>query len=164
MRLCCKRPVSDRSMRERALRAMNIPVRGFSLIELMIVLAIIGLLAGLVGPQLLNRLEASKIDVAETQIKMLRGALQTYRIDVGTYPTTAQGLTALMSAPDEVAEFWRGPYLQDELPADPWRNPYQYEAPMDNLQGFALYSFGADSARDGEGDNADIGFLPEGSS
>ncbi len=151
-------------MRERALRAMNIPVRGFSLIELMIVLAIIGLLAGLVGPQLLNRLEASKIDVAETQIKMLRGALQTYRIDVGTYPTTAQGLTALMSAPDEVAEFWRGPYLQDELPADPWRNPYQYEAPVDNLQGFALYSFGADSARDGEGDNADIGFMPEGSS
>lgn len=162
MKSCFKRPMSERAIK-RAMRPMNSPARGFSLIELMIVLAIIGLLAGLVGPQLLNRLEGSKINVAEAQIKMLRGALQTYRIDVGAFPTTAQGLPALMSPPDEVAEYWRGPYLQDELPADPWRHPYQYEAPVDNLQGFVLYSFGADSARDGEGDNADIGYLPEGS-
>ena len=129
--------------------------------ELMIVLVILGLLAALVGPELMNRLESSKGDIADTQVKMLRSALQTYRIDVGTYPTTVQGLTALMTAPDEVAEYWRGPYLQDELPADPWRNPYQYEAPVDNLQGFFLYSFGADGARGGEGDNADIGYHPE---
>ena len=90
-------------------------------------------------------------------------ALQTYRIDIGAYPVTAQGLAALMAPPDEVAEYWRGPYLQDELPDDPWRNPYQYEAPVDNLQGFFLYSFGADGARGGEGDNADIGYPPEGS-
>ena len=164
MKLCFKRPTSERDVSERATRATSSPARGFSLIELMIVLAIIGLLAGLVGPQLLNRLESSKIEVADTQVKMLRGALQTYRIDVGTYPTTAQGLAALMSPPDEVAEYWRGPYLQDEMPADPWRNPYQYEAPVDNLQGFVLYSFGADSARGGEGDNADIGYPPEESS
>ena len=145
-------------------RADQPRARGFSLIELMIVLVILGLLAGLVGPQLMRQLEGSKVDVAETQIKMLRSALQTYRIDVGTYPTTAQGLAALMSPPDEVADYWRGPYLQDELPVDPWRTPYQYEAPVDNLQGFVLYSYGADSARGGEGDFADIGFLPEGSS
>ena len=143
---------------------MSSCARGFSLIELMIVLVILGLLAGLVGPQLMKQLEGSKVDVAETQIKMLRSALQTYRIDVGTYPTTAQGLGALMSPPDEVEGYWRGPYLQDELPVDPWRNPYQYEAPVNNLQGFALYSYGADSTKGGEGDHADIGFLPEGSS
>ena len=110
--------------------------------------------------QLLNRLDTSKVAAADTQIKMLRSALQTYRLDVGSYPTTAQGLAALMSPPDEVATYWRGPYLDDVLPDDPWRHPYQYEAPVDNLQGFVLYSFGADSAKDGEGDNADIGFLP----
>ena len=146
------------------MRAINSPARGFSLIELMIVLVIIGLLAGLVGPQLMKQLDSSKVSVSETQIKMLRGALQTYRLDVGSYPSTAEGLAALMSPPDEVAEYWRGPYLQDELPADPWRNPYQYEAPVNNLQGFVLYSFGMDSAKGGEGDNADIGYLPEGSS
>ncbi|MCY3820092.1 MAG: type II secretion system major pseudopilin GspG [Gammaproteobacteria bacterium] len=137
--------------------------KGFSLIELMIVLVILGLLAALVGPELMKRLEGSKVDVANTQVKMLRSALQTYRIDIGAYPVTAQGLAALMAPPDEVAEYWRGPYLQDELPDDPWRNPYQYEAPVDNLQGFFLYSFGADGARGGEGDNADIGYPPEGS-
>ena len=131
--------------------------------ELMIVLVILGLLAGLVGPRLMGYLEGSKVDIAETQIKMLRTTLLSYRLDVGAYPTTAQGLVALMSPPDEVADYWRGPYLDDALPDDPWRNPYQYEAPVDNLQGFVLYSFGADSARGGEGDNADIGILPEGS-
>lgn len=139
-------------------------IRGFSLIELIVVLVILGLLMGLVLPRFMGRADAARIDVAETQIKMLRSALQTYRLDVGTYPTTDQGLAALMSAPHDASEYWRGPYLQDELPDDPWRNPYQYEAPVNNLQGFALYSFGGDSVRGGEGDNADIGYLPEGSS
>ena len=156
--------MGERAMGERATSVTKSPARGFSLIELMIVLVIIGLLAGLVGPQLMKQLDSSKISIAETQIKMLRGALQTYRLDVGTYPTTAQGLAALMSAPDEVAEYWRGPYLQDELPVDPWRTAYQYEAPVDNLQGFVLYSFGADAARGGENDNADIGYVPQASS
>ena len=151
MRLFCRRCANGRS-------------RGFTLIELMVVLVIVSLLAGLVGPQLMRQLDSSKIDVADTQIRMLRGALQAYRIDVGTYPTTAQGLAALMSPPSDVEQYWRGPYLQDELPDDPWRAPYQYEAPVDNLQGFVLYSFGADSARGGEGDNADIGYLPDGTS
>lgn len=142
---------------------MNAPaaLRGFSLIELMVVLVILGLLTGLVGPRLFGRVDASKVQTAETQIKMLRGALQTYRLDVGQYPSTAQGLAALMRAPAEASDWWQGPYLEDELPSDPWRAPYRYEHPADNLQGFALYSLGADSALGGEGNDADIGYLPE---
>ena len=91
---------------------------GFTLIELMVVLVILGLLAGLVGPRLFGKVDQSKVQTAQTQIKMLRGALQVYRLDIGRYPTTAQGLAALMRAPQEVASFWSGPYLEDELPLD----------------------------------------------
>ena len=134
---------------------------GFTLIELMVVLVILGLLAGLVGPRLFGRVDQSKVQTAQTQIKMLRGALQAYRLDVGRYPTSAEGLAALMKAPREVSAFWTGPYLEDELPLDPWRTPYRYESPADNLQGFALWSLGADSADGGEGVDADVGYLPE---
>ena len=127
----------------------------------MVVLVIIGLLAGLVGPRLFGRLDQSKVQTAQTQIKMLRGALQTYRLDIGRFPSGAEGLAALMRAPSEVAAFWQGPYLDDELPLDPWHAPYRYESPADNLQGFALYSLGADSTEGGEGTDADIGYLPE---
>ena len=130
----------------------------------MVVLVILGLLAGLVGPRLFGKVDSSKVQTAETQIKMLRGALQTYRLDVGRYPSSAQGLAALMRPPPEVSAYWSGPYLDDEVPADPWRTPYRYEQPVDNLQGFALYSLGADSTQGGEGVDADIGYLPEGKS
>lgn len=135
--------------------------RGFTLIELMVVLVILGLLAGLVGPRLFGRVDSSKVQAAETQIKMLRGALQTYRLDIGNYPSSAQGLAALMTAPSDGAAYWNGPYLEDELPLDPWRNPYRYEHPAKTLQGFALYSLGADAKPGGEGVNADVGYLPE---
>ncbi|MYE52477.1 MAG: type II secretion system protein GspG [Gammaproteobacteria bacterium] len=135
--------------------------RGFSLIELMVVLVILGLLTGLVGPRLFGRVDSSKIKAAETQVKMLKSALQTYRLDVGQYPSTAQGLGALMNPPPEVADYWDGPYLEDELPLDPWRTAYVYQFPAENLQGFALYSLGADSLNGGEGINADVGYLPE---
>lgn len=134
---------------------------GFTLIELMVVLVILGLLVGLVGPRLFGRVDSSKVQVAETQIKMLRGALQAYRLDIGRFPSTAEGLTALLRPPPEVAAFWSGPYLDDEMPLDPWRTPYRYEHPTDNLQGFALYSLGADAKEGGEGVNADVGYLPE---
>ncbi len=137
------------------------PNRGFSLIELMVVLVILGLLTGLVGPRLFGRVDASKVQTAETQIKMLRGALQTYRLDIGSYPSTAEGLAALVSPPSEVADYWNGPYLEDDLPLDPWREPYRYEHPVETLQGFALYSLGADSESGGEDIDADIGYLPE---
>jgi len=127
----------------------------------MVVLVILGLLAGLVGPRLFGRVDSSKVQTAETQIRMLRGALQAYRLDVGRYPSTAEGLAALMRPPPEAAAFWSGPYLEDEMPSDPWRTPYRYEHPADNLQGFALYSLGADSAAGGEGVDADIGYLPK---
>jgi len=134
---------------------------GFTLLELMVVLVILGLLAGLVGPRLLDRVDESKVQTAQTQIKMLRGALQAYRLDIGRFPSTAEGLAALVRPPSEAAAFWKGPYLEDELPLDPWRTPYRYESPVDNLQGFALYSLGADSKEGGEGTNADIGYLRE---
>ena len=135
--------------------------RGFNLIELMVVLVILGLLAGLVGPRLLTNVETSKVRTADTQVKMLRGALLTYRLDVGRFPSTSEGLAALMAAPAEASDYWNGPYLDDQLPLDPWRTPYRYEFPADNLQGYALYSLGADAERGGEGINADIGYLPE---
>ena len=134
--------------------------RGFNLIELMVVLVILGLLAGLVGPRLLGRVDVSKATTADTQVKMLRSALLTYRLDIGDFPSTSDGLAALLAPPSEVADFWRGPYLDDAVPLDPWRAPYRYEFPSGTIQGFALYSLGADSAPGGEGINADIGYLP----
>ena len=113
------------------------------------------------GPRLFGRVDQSKVRTAETQVKMLRGALQAYRLDVGRYPSTIEGLAALMRPPPEMAAHWRGPYLGDDLPLDPWRTPYRYESPVDNLQGFALYSLGADAKEGGEGTDADIGYLRE---
>ena len=134
--------------------------QGFSLIELMVVLVIMGLLAGLVGPRLFGKVDSSKVKTSETQVKMIRGALQTYRLDVGVYPDTNQGLSALQKAPPAAEQFWQGPYLDDDVPLDPWNTPYQYRSPANNNQGFALYSFGADSQPGGEGIDADIGYLP----
>ena len=145
----------------RVFRGVRCAPRGFSLVELLVVLVILGLLIGLVAPNFMGRAEQSRGDVAKVQVEYLHGALKTYRMDVGRFPSTEQGLGALMRAPAEVADYWRGPYLDKELPADPWRNQYQYRYPADNLQGLALYSFGADGAEGGEGNDADIGYLPE---
>ena len=157
MKWCCK---PTPALRPR-LGAAGRP-RGFSLIELMVVLVILGLLVGLVGPRLLGRVDTSKADTAQVQVKMLRGALLTYRLDVGQFPSTSDGLAALLAPPSKAEDFWRGPYLEDDLPLDPWRTPYRYEFPANNRQGFALYSLGADAAPGGEGINADIGYLPPG--
>lgn len=134
---------------------------GFSMMELMVALVIIGLITALVGPRLFGRVDTSKVQAAKTQIKMLRGALQTYRLDIGNFPSTAQGLEALMTPPADIADYWNGPYLDDDLPPDPWREPYKYAYPAETQQGFALYSLGADSKPGGEDINADIGYLPK---
>ena len=137
------------------------PHDGWTLLELMVVLAIIALIAALVGPAFMTQTEEAKVKAADTQVKMLRGALLTYRLDVGQFPSTGQGLAALNDAPQEVADYWRGPYLDDDVPLDPWRKPYVYEFPAETRHGFALYSLGADSAPGGERTNADIGVVPQ---
>lgn len=135
---------------------------GFTLLEMLVVLVIIGLIASLVGPRLFSRVDSSKVQVAQTQTRMLRGAVETYRLEVGRLPTAAEGLDVLVKAPaDEAAKArWRGPYLDEGVPADPWGNPYKYSTPGRDGLPFALYSLGADGVPGGEGNDADVGFLP----
>lgn len=137
--------------------------RGFTLLELLVVLVILGLLASLVGPRLFGKADTAKVQTTETQIQMLKSALLTYRLDVGSFPSDQDGLQALMEPPSDQtdAEAWDGPYLSDELPNDPWRNPYQYQPDGSHPQGFQLYSYGADGKAGGEGLDADIGYTPK---
>lgn len=135
---------------------------GFTLIEMLVVLVIIGLLAGLVGPKLFTKVDSSKVQTAQTQIKMLKGTLETLRLDIGRFPTEAEGLALLSTPPadEKIKSRWHGPYLDEELPLDPWGNPYQYGVPGANSQPFALYSLGADGQLGGEEYDADLGYLP----
>jgi len=157
-----KKSSSMRAFEQPDFRADRKSQLGFTLLELLVVLVIVGLLAGLVGPRLFSRLDTSKVQVAEAQVKMLRGAVSTLRLDLGRVPDPAFGLVWLSEPPanPQLARRWRGPYLEDALPVDPWGNPYQYAVPGADRQAFALYSLGADGQLGGEGDNADIGILP----
>lgn len=136
-------------------------IRGFTILEMLVVLVIIGLIAGLVGPQLFSQADRAKVQTAETQVKMLKGALQTMRLDINRFPTTEEGLRILHTAPadERTKKFWRGPYLEEEVPLDPWNNPYQYSNLASQSQPFTLYSYGADGAPGGEEYNQDIGYL-----
>ena len=135
---------------------------GFTLLELLVVLVIVGLLAGLVGPRLFSKIDQSKVTTAQTQIKLLRGAVENLRLDMGRYPTAQEGLSLLVKRPQDTVSSarWRGPYLDDALPVDPWGQPYQYTLPGADSMPFALYSLGADSKIGGDGDAKDIGVLP----
>lgn len=137
---------------------------GFTLLEMLVVLVIIGLIASLVGPRLFSRVDTSKVQVAETQVRMLRGAIETYRLEVGKLPGVEEGLDVLYNPPadERLRTRWKGPYLDEPAPMDPWGNPYQYAIPGANGMPFALYSFGADGVRGGEGNDADVGYLPRG--
>lgn len=130
---------------------------GFTMIELLVVLVILGLLAGLVGPQFFGKVDSSKVRTAETQVKMFKMALQTYRLDMGAYPGS---LNDLNTAPAKEKTYWDGPYLGEKLPQDPWNNKYEYRLDSKAAQGFYLYSLGADGAEGGEALNADIGYVP----
>ncbi len=136
---------------------------GFTLLEMLVVLVIIGLLAGLVGPRLFTQADKAKVQTAETQIKMLKGALQTMRLDINRFPTEEEGLQLLVRKPSdqELAEYWQGPYLEDDLPLDPWNRPYQYSDESSAQQPITLWSLGADGEPGGEGFDADIGYLPD---
>lgn len=142
-------------------RVVTASEKGFTLLEMLVVLLIIGLLAGLIGPQLMGRVDLSRQTAAETQSRMLKSALDTMRLDIGRYPTKEEGLGMLTVAPadERIARKWRGPYLSEELPADPWGSPYQYE-PL-NANSVALYSLGADGKPGGEEINADVGLIPK---
>lgn len=135
---------------------------GFTLLEMLVVLVLIGLIASLVGPRLFSRVDSSKVQVAETQVRLLRGAIETFRLEVGRVPSNDEGLGVLYNPPtdERVRARWRGPYLDEAVPADPWGNPYRYAVPGRDGMPFAIYSLGADGAPGGEGNDADIGFLP----
>ena len=135
---------------------------GFTLLEILVVLVIIGLLAGLVGPRLFTKVDQSKVVTAQTQIRLLRGAVENLRLDIGRLPTTDEGLMLLTKPPADasLATRWRGPYLDEAVPADPWGNSYRFTVPGADQQPFALYSFGADGKAGGEGNDADVGYLP----
>jgi general secretion pathway protein G len=127
---------------------------GFTLMELLLVLVIIGLLAALVGPTLYQRIKPAKASAVRAQIENFATALDGYYIDVGRYPETQDGLKVLRSKPDS-AEKWNGPYLKKDIPLDPWGGAYLYRAPGRN-GGYEIISYGADGREGGEGENADI--------
>lgn len=128
---------------------------GFTLLELLVVILIIGLLTGIVGPRLLGQVSRSEITTARAQIDAIDKALQAYRFDTGRFPATGQGLQVLVRQSGEDAR-WRGPYMQGEIPLDPWGSPYQYRTPGTNGRDYELMSWGKDRAAGGTGDDADI--------
>jgi len=129
--------------------------KGFSLIELLVVLAILGLLAGLVGPRVMNFLGGSKSKTAKLQIEEFGGALDLYRLEVGRYPNTSEGLEALVSQPSGATN-WNGPYLKkSQIPKDPWGNDFQYRSPGEQGE-YDIVSLGSDNAEGGDGERQDM--------
>ena len=128
---------------------------GFTLVELLVVLAILGLIVALVTPQVLKYLGRAKTDTARIEIQTLGNALDLYRLDMQHYPTQEEGLLALVEAPPG-ADLWRGPYLkQRKAPLDPWGRPYIYRSPGEHGE-YDLYTLGADNAPGGSGENQDV--------
>ena len=129
--------------------------RGFTLVELLVVLLILGLLAGLVGPRVLKYLGGAKSDTAQLQIGEFGAGLDLYHLEVGRYPTSDEGLAALVMQPTGVNN-WNGPYLKkNDVPIDPWGNTYHYRSPGENGD-YDLYSLGRDSENGGEGEDAEV--------
>lgn len=134
-------------------------VRGFTLIELMVVILVLGMLAALVAPNVFRNVGSAKAAAARSQIELLGTALDAYRLDNDRYPTTAQGLAALRREPlaEPRPRSWRGPYLRKEVPLDPWDRPYVYQSPgVANPWAYDLVSYGRDGVEGGEGEDADL--------
>jgi general secretion pathway protein G len=128
--------------------------RGFTLVEILVVIIIIGLLAALVGPKLFGKVSVAKQKATKAQIELFGTALDALRLDVGRYPTTEEGLKALREQPSGMYG-WKGPYLPKEIPVDPWARPYLYKCPGDHGD-YDLISYGLDGTEGGEGENQDI--------
>jgi len=129
--------------------------RGFTLLELLVVILIIGLLTGIVAPRFLGQITRSEVTTARAQIDAIDKALQGFRIDMGRYPSESEGLRALVTSPGSDPR-WRGPYLKDQVPLDPWGTAYQYRYPSTRGKDFDVISLGKDRAVGGTGDDADI--------
>ncbi len=128
---------------------------GFTLLELLVVIVIIGLLAAYVGPKYFTQLGKAEVTTARAQMEAFEKTLDNYRLDIGRYPTTEEGLAALMAAPPSAGAKWNGPYLKKGVPPDPWGNPYQYRAPGAKAE-YEIMSTGKDGQPGGTGENADI--------
>jgi len=132
---------------------------GFTLLELVVVIIVLGLLAAIVAPQILGRVSDARTTSAETQVALFGTALDNYRLDNGAYPTTEQGLAALREKPTRapIPTNWRGPYLRKDVPLDPWGKPYIYRSPGErNVSGYDLLSLGRDGKPGGEGEDKDV--------
>ena len=137
----------------------NLRREGFTLIEIMAVVLIIGLLTTLVGIAIIPQIDKGRVTTARTQMKNLEAALESYRMDTSHFPSSEQGLDALINPPPDARNYQAGGYLRERrIPVDPWGNPYQYESPgQHNENAFDLWSWGSDGSPGGEGNNADIG-------
>ena len=135
-------------------RQLPSKARGFTLLELLVVLVILGLLATLVGPRLFANISKSETKVARAQIAALETALENYRVDVGSLPSSELGLSALEKAPPNETK-WAGPYLKKALPFDPWGKPYQYRSPGEKFE-FDIFTLGKDGKAGGTGNDEDV--------
>jgi len=137
-------------------------IHGFTLLEMIVVLVIIGLIMGLIGPRLFGQADKANVQAAQTQVRMLKGALETMRLDLGRFPTSEEGLELLVKKPTDanLASRWAGPYLDGSVPDDPWGYPYQYSPKASGDQPLTLYSTGADGKQGGTEFDADVGYLP----
>lgn len=136
-------------------KACTGPSLGFTLVELLVVLVILGLLGGVVGPRVIRHLGGAKVDTARLQVDDLGAALDIYHLEVGRYPSTSEGLEALVRSPGNTPG-WNGPYLKKkQVPKDPWGNSFVYRSPGENGT-YDLVSYGSDGSPGGEGESADI--------
>lgn len=147
--------------RQAGLQAARTAARGFTLLELLVVMVIIGLLASYVAPRFFDHIGKAEAKTARAQLDALNKALAAYRLDTGHFPSTEQGLKSLVERPGDEAK-WSGPYLAKALPPDPWDHAYVYRRPGDAGRDYELLSLGKDGQPGGTGENADISFWDSG--